>query len=124
MEDFCRSVKDARLREQFLGLIRGRGAFGRFNASIKNLGIEQAWYQFHDRALEQIAIEWLEENEIPFKISDGQLPIANFAVASQGTNAHGVPASTTVRSGSRSMDEDEAKKTKRVAHRQSVSTQG
>jgi hypothetical protein len=118
MKDFCGSVKDARLREQLLGLIRGRGAFGRFNASIKSLGIEQAWLQFHDRALEQIAVEWLEQNEIPFEISEGQVPIADFEVASQGMSAHGVPAPTTVRGGSRSMDEDETRKTKRVAHRQ------
>src|SRR6266850_4638842 len=58
MQDFCGSVKDARLREQLLGLIRGRGAFGRFNAAIRSVGIESAWHQFHERVLEQIAIEW------------------------------------------------------------------
>jgi hypothetical protein len=121
MDDFCRSVQDTRLREQLLGLIRGRGAFGRFNAAIGSLGIEQAWQHFHNRVLEQIAIEWLEENEIPFEISEGQVPIADFAVASRGTSAHGVPASTRVRGGSRSMDEDEIRKTKRVAHKQKAS---
>jgi hypothetical protein len=118
MQDFCGSVEDARLREQLLGLIRGRGAFGRFNAAIRSLGIEQAWHQFHDRALEQIAIEWLELYEIPFETSDSQLPIANAAVANVTMGNQEVRPPATVRGGSRSMDEDETKKKKKVAHRQ------
>jgi len=109
MEDFCRSVKDARLREQLLGLIKGRGAFGRFNAAITSLRIEQAWYHFHNRALEQIAIEWLEQSEIPFEIP-------NFAVAGQVRSGHGAAPSTTIRGGS--TDADETRKTKRAAHQQ------
>jgi hypothetical protein len=121
MKDFCNSVKDARLREQLLGLIRGREAFGRFNASIKSLGIEQAWHQFHNRALGQIAIEWLELYEIPFEISDSQLPIANAALANATRGDQEVRPPATVRGGSRSMDEDQTKKTKKVAHQQKAS---
>ena len=95
MEDFCRSVKDTRTREWLLGLIRGRGAFGRFNAAIRSLGIEQAWSQFHDRALEQIAVEWLEQNEIPFEIADCQVPLANSAVANATRGDHEVRPPTT-----------------------------
>jgi len=86
MEDFCRSVKDTRTREWLLGLIRGRGAFGRFNAAIRSLGIEQAWSQFHDRALEQIAVEWLEQNEIPFEIAEeGRVTITETTTAKRVT---------------------------------------
>jgi len=95
MEDFCRSVKDTRTREWLLGLIRGRGAFGRFNAAIRSLGIEQAWSQSHDLALQQIAIEWLEQNEIPFEIADCQVPIANTAVANATKGDHEVRPPTT-----------------------------
>jgi hypothetical protein len=97
MEDFCLSVIDARVRVQLLGLIRGRGSFGRFKSAIRSLGIEQAWHQFHHRALEQIAIEWLKENEIPFEIADCQLQIANSAVANETRRDHGVRPSTTMR---------------------------
>jgi hypothetical protein len=80
MEDFCHSVKRARVREQLLGLIRGRGAFGRFHSAIRSMGIENDWYQFRHQAYERIAIEWLEENEIEF-IADCQIPIAHSAAA-------------------------------------------
>jgi len=121
MEAFCRSVKDARLREQLLGLIRGRGAFGRFNAAITTLGIEQAWHHFHNRALEQIAVEWLEENEIPFEISESQLPIANAAVANATRGDHEVRPLATVRGRPRSLEGSEIRNPKRVAHQQKAS---
>ena len=30
------------------------------------MGVEKAWYEFKQSELERIAIEWLEENEIPY----------------------------------------------------------
>lgn len=105
MEDFCRSLRHARVREQLLGLIRGRGAFGRFNSAIRSLGLVQAWYQFHDEALEQIAIEWLEENEIPYERAERQSQNANSAVvnirddgAQQRKNSKENQAASTKRS--------------------------
>jgi Uncharacterised protein family (UPF0158) len=66
MENFCRSFRKADVRDDLLDLIRGRGAFGRFNAAIRRLGIENDWYDFRYKAYEQIALDWLEENEIAF----------------------------------------------------------
>jgi hypothetical protein len=75
MDDFCRSRKNDRVRDQLLGLIRGKGAFGRFHSAIRNFGIENDWYGFRDAALSEIALQWLDQNQIEF------VPIANSAVA-------------------------------------------
>ena len=58
---------------QFRGLdrtaeeaIHGAGAFRMFKSVIRRRGMEKDWHSFRDRALEQIAREWCEENDIPF----------------------------------------------------------
>jgi len=87
MEDFCRSVRKNPLREQLLGLIKGKGAFGRFNSAIRTFGIDNAWLEFREQAYRRIAVDWLEENEIGF-IDDCQLPIANSAAANVTSDAN------------------------------------
>ena len=66
MEDFCFSVKDDGIRDGLLHKIRGQGAFRRFRDGIRLNGIEEDWYSFRQEALERIAIEWLEANQIPY----------------------------------------------------------
>ncbi len=66
MEEFCSSVRDQGMKEDLLDKIRGRGAFRRFKDAIYSFGIEEPWYQFRREALEEIAIEWLEEHDIPY----------------------------------------------------------
>jgi hypothetical protein len=66
MQEFCLSLSKADVKDELLDLIRGRGAFGRFNSAIRRLGLEYEWYDFRDKAYGQIALDWLEENKIPF----------------------------------------------------------
>jgi hypothetical protein len=66
MEDFSWSVQDQGMKEDLLDKIRGQGAFRRFKDAIHFFGIEEAWHQFRQEALEKIAIEWLEEHDIPY----------------------------------------------------------
>ena len=66
MEDFCHAFEDAETSNRLLGLIRGPGAFGRFRSAIRTLGAENAWYQFREQALVEIAVDWLEANGIPY----------------------------------------------------------
>jgi hypothetical protein len=70
MEDFCLTFEDRQIGQDLLRLIKGSGAFGRFKNAIHELGIEKVWYEFKRSALEEIAIEWLEENEIPYTRDD------------------------------------------------------
>ena len=66
MQEFCESILDKRISQKLLNAIRGSGAFRRFKEAIRFLELEDAWYQFRDSALEGIAIDWLEEHEIPY----------------------------------------------------------
>ncbi len=66
MQDFCYSVDDERLRSELLDAIHGSGAFRHFKSTVYYRGIEQDWYRFRQTALEQIARDWLEENEISY----------------------------------------------------------
>lgn len=66
MERFCRSKEDDEMRDDLCDAIRGRGAFRRFKDSIHEHGIADDWYKYRDEALREIAIEWCEENGIPY----------------------------------------------------------
>ena len=71
MEDFCCSVMDDEIREGLLDKIVGRGAFRRFKDAIKSHGLEEEWYSFRQEALEKIAIDWLERNELSYTKDKG-----------------------------------------------------
>jgi len=66
MEVFCYSVADDKIRGALLDKIRGSGAFRRFKDALQVSGIEEDWYSFRQDALEKIAIDWLEINQIPY----------------------------------------------------------
>jgi Uncharacterised protein family (UPF0158) len=66
MQDFCRNVPDQALGRQLLGVIKGSGAFGRFKNAMRSKDMENDWYEFKRARLEEVAIDWLEENEIPY----------------------------------------------------------
>src|SRR2546429_9287180 len=70
MEDFCRDFEDQQVGKELLRLIKGSGAFKRFKNAINEMGVDKAWYAFKQRELEKIAIEWLEENKIPYTRED------------------------------------------------------
>ena len=67
MDQFSRGQENDRVREELLDAIHGAGAFRMFRSTIRRLGIEKAWYQFRDQAIEEIAREWLEEHSLPYK---------------------------------------------------------
>jgi len=66
MKRFCEHVADARLRDDLLPAIQGSGAFGRFKTLAHHRGVIEEWYAFRDRAVEDIAAEWLEANGIAY----------------------------------------------------------
>jgi len=68
MDEFCRSLND-RMKNDLLDKIRGRGAFRRFKKAIRRYEIENQWYEFRERSLQNIILEWLEKNHIDYKIS-------------------------------------------------------
>jgi uncharacterized protein UPF0158 len=66
MEEFGRSLANAKLSNTLLGAIRGSGAFRRFRGAIEVLDMEQEWYDFRAAELEKIGVEWLEDNQIEY----------------------------------------------------------
>ena len=64
IEEFCQSIENDEISEDLLDKIKGRGAFRRFKDAIQEYGIEEQWYRFRQEEFEQIAIEWLEANDI------------------------------------------------------------
>jgi hypothetical protein len=45
----------------------GAGAFRMFRSTTRRLGIEKSWYRFHEEALAEIARDWLEAHELPYR---------------------------------------------------------
>jgi Uncharacterised protein family (UPF0158) len=66
MQRFC---EDAELSDELLFQIRGSGAFQRFKHAIHRYKIAEDWYRYRQTALEQIAIDWLNANDIPYEIN-------------------------------------------------------
>jgi hypothetical protein len=66
MEDFARHFPSDAISGQLMDAIHGRGAFRNFKGTIRRLRLEQAWDDFYDSALRQIAIDWCVENGIAY----------------------------------------------------------
>ena len=67
MMRFSLSLDDEQISDRLYDLIHGSGAFRRFKDAIFRYGIEDQWYEYKDQVLRKKAIEWCEENEIPYK---------------------------------------------------------
>jgi hypothetical protein len=67
MERFCLAVELDEDRQRLLDAIDGRGAFRRFKDLIRQLGLEDDWYQFRDEVYLEVARQWCEENEISYE---------------------------------------------------------
>ena len=67
MERFTRTIEDPFLHDRLDRAIRGSGAFRHFKGVLDDFGIRDQWYTFRNSAFEEIAVDWLEENGIPFE---------------------------------------------------------
>lgn len=70
MEQFCREYPNRRISENLSAVIKGKGAFRRFKDMVDDLGIQDEWNRFEHQQFEDLAVEWLEANEIPFTRDD------------------------------------------------------
>ncbi len=66
MERFAQSQPDED-REDLNYALHGRGAFRHFKRAVDRLGLREDWFRFRNEALEEIAIEFLESNDIPYR---------------------------------------------------------
>ena len=70
MESFSRKYPNSRVSLALLDAIKGKGAFRRFNYLIAQFTIRDKWNVFQQHAYEEIAVDWLEANEIPYTRDD------------------------------------------------------
>jgi hypothetical protein len=67
MNEFAEAQHSKQVRQELLEAIHGAGAFRMFRSTIRRLGIEKSWYRFHEEALAEIARDWLEAHELPYR---------------------------------------------------------
>jgi hypothetical protein len=77
MERFASEYEDRRTSAELLRSLKGKGAFRRFKDTVFDLDIRDAWYDFRRRELEEIAVEWLEAEKIPYTRDDGEVAEAS-----------------------------------------------
>ena len=70
MERFCHGYPNPQISQKLSAVINGKGASRRFNDMIDDLGIRGEWNRFERQSLEDLAIEWLEDEGIPFTRGD------------------------------------------------------
>jgi hypothetical protein len=70
MERFALEYEDRRTSGELLRTIKGKGAFSRFKMTIHELGIQDEWYEFRRNEFEEIAVQWLEQEGIPYTRED------------------------------------------------------
>lgn len=67
MQDFACEQENCRCREELSAAARGTGAFRLFRRTIQQLGIEKQWYQYREQAMERVARDWLEDNNLRYR---------------------------------------------------------
>jgi hypothetical protein len=67
IEEFIGELRDDEVRAELLGAIQGRGAFRRFKDGIKENDVEKQWYEFKEKKLKEIVIEWCEAKDLVIK---------------------------------------------------------
>jgi hypothetical protein len=70
MEQFCHEYPNRQISEKLSSAIKSKGAFRRFRDMIDDLGIQAEWNRFEYQQLEGLAVEWLEDEGIPFTRGD------------------------------------------------------
>jgi hypothetical protein len=70
MERFCHEYPNRQISRTLWHAIKGKGAFRRFKDMIFDLGIQDEWNRFEHQAFEEMAVDWLEAEGIPFTRGD------------------------------------------------------
>ncbi|ERJ11080.1 UPF0158 family protein [Haloplasma contractile] len=67
LKKFCNLLSEADCTS-CLQSIQGKGAFRRFKAFIRHIGLENEWYKFRSEKIKEIATLWCKANGLPFNI--------------------------------------------------------
>ena len=64
MQDFVKTIKDKKIKNQLYNYLYGKGAFRRFKDTCSNFNIINDWYNFRNGRYKEIAINWCKKNNI------------------------------------------------------------
>jgi hypothetical protein len=64
VEEFIGTLNEAEVREELFEAIQGRGAFRRFKDGIREHDVEKQWYEFKEKKIKELVIEWCAENDL------------------------------------------------------------
>ncbi|MDQ0897759.1 MULTISPECIES: UPF0158 family protein [unclassified Paenibacillus] len=64
IEEFIGTLSEDEVREELFGAIQGRGAFRRFKDGIIEHGVEKQWYEFKEKKLKELVIDWCEAKDL------------------------------------------------------------
>ncbi len=67
MQDFADEQADCHLRARLVDAVHGAGAFRLFRRTIADLGMEEIWRNYRNKAMERVARDWLEENNLRYR---------------------------------------------------------
>ena len=67
MEQYSLNIKNGEKATALINAMKGRGAFRRFKDVIHKFGLADEWHEYKDNVLNEMAIDWCEENNIPFE---------------------------------------------------------
>jgi len=64
MDRFATDQAEADIRAELGDSLRGAGAFRRFKDAVYRLQLDDAWFKYRARSLEDIARGWLAEHNL------------------------------------------------------------
>ncbi|MGO4547777.1 UPF0158 family protein [Paenibacillus sp. 2TAB23] len=64
VEEFIKTLAIAEVREKWFGAIQGRGAFRRFKEVIIEHDVDKQWYEFKEKKVKELVVEWCKEKEL------------------------------------------------------------
>ncbi|KRE21100.1 UPF0158 family protein [Paenibacillus sp. Soil522] len=67
VEEFIETLNKSEVREELFGAIQGRGAFRRFKDGIIEHDVEKQWYEFKEKKVKDLVIEWCKEKDFVLK---------------------------------------------------------
>ena len=67
IEEYINGVKNEKIQEELEDKFYGKGKYRSFKETLRKYGIEDDYYNFREKYLENMAIEWCEKNNIEYE---------------------------------------------------------
>jgi Uncharacterised protein family (UPF0158) len=67
MQDFADQQDDCHCKVALSDAVHGSGAFRLFRRTVAQLGMEEQWRRYRDKAMERVARDWLEQNNLRYR---------------------------------------------------------